>query len=37
MLGVLKRTCTQLTDMKARRTLYVKSQLGYTQRKSGRP
>ena len=32
MLGVLKRTCTQLTDMKARRTLYlthVKSQLCY--------
>ena len=31
-LGVLKRTCTQLTDMKARRTLYlthVKSQLRY--------
>jgi hypothetical protein len=46
MLGVLKRTCTQLTDIKARRTLYlahVKSQLCYatqrnaTQRKSGRP
>ena len=33
MLGVLKRTCTQLTDMKARRTLYlthVKSQLHCT-------
>ena len=32
MLGVLKRTCTQLTDMKARRTLYlthVKSKLCY--------
>ena len=33
MLGVLKRTCTQLTDMKARRTLYLthvhKSQLCY--------
>ena len=32
MLGILKRTCTQLTDMKARRTLYlthVKSQLCY--------
>ncbi|CAB3998405.1 Hypothetical predicted protein, partial [Paramuricea clavata] len=32
MLGVLKRTCTQLTDIKARRTLYlthVKSQLCY--------
>ena len=32
MLRVLKRTCTQLTDMKARRTLYlthVKSQLRY--------
>ena len=33
MLGILKRTCTQLTDMKARRTLYltqVKSQLCYS-------